>query len=106
MRMGIAAYSLGRYPEAANQLEKALTYNSKDAIAQLYLYDTYKLLGKNTKAYRLSKSFTKTLILGSNKKKKLLKLFMPEWLCVSDNNNLNDKYLLIKRMIPLRDTGF
>ncbi len=97
MRMGIAAYSLGRYPEAANQLEKALTYNSKDAIAQLYLYDTYKLLGKNTKAYRLSKSFTKnTLSLVPTKRKVVEAFYAGGGYVFSDNNNLNDKLFINK----------
>jgi len=97
MRMGIAAYSLGRYPEAANQLEKALTYNSKDATAQLYLYDTYKLLGKNTKAYRLSKSFTKnTLSLVPTKRKAVEAFYAGGGYVFSDNNNLNDKLFINK----------
>ena len=54
MRMGIATYYLGRFPEAADHFENALIFNSKDQTAQLYLYDTYKLLGKNTKSTLLS----------------------------------------------------
>ncbi|MFK5854556.1 MAG: hypothetical protein QM503_00405 [Bacteroidota bacterium] len=59
MRLGIASYYLGKYSDAADHFEKALIFNSKDQTAQLYLYDTYILLGKNTKAYRLSSDFNK-----------------------------------------------
>ncbi len=59
MRMGIAYYETNRLPQAANQYEKALFFNEKDPTAQTYLYGVYQLLGKNQKAYQLSKQFNK-----------------------------------------------
>ena len=93
MRMGIAAYYLGRYPEAADHFENALIFNSKDQTAQLYLYDTYKLLGKNTKAYRLSVSFsdnTKSLITA--KRKSVETLYGGGGYSFSNNYALNDNF--------------
>ena len=62
VRIGIAAYNIGEYAKAAKNLEKALGFNANDKTAQLYLYDSYILLGKETKAYRLSKNFSKSTL--------------------------------------------
>ena len=95
--MGIASYYLGKLPDAADHFEKALIYNSKDQTAQLYLYDTYKLLGKNTKAYRLSRSFSKnTLSLVPKKRKTVEALYAGGGYTFSNNHNLNDKLFINK----------
>ncbi|MBC8319795.1 MAG: hypothetical protein H8E34_03630 [Bacteroidetes bacterium] len=95
MRMGIAAYYLGRLPEAADHFEKALIFNSKDQTAQLYLYDTYKLLGKNTRAYRLGMSFSNnTLSLIPEKRKPVEALYAGGGYSFSNNFALNDKFII------------
>ena len=92
MRMGIAAYYLGKLPDAADHFEKALTFNSKDQTAQLYLYDTYKLLGKNTKAYRLTRSFSKnTLSLVPEKRNAVEAIYAGGGATFSNNHDLNDE---------------
>ncbi len=95
MRMGVAAYYLGQYPEAADHFEKALIFNSKDQTAQLYLYDTYKLLGKNTKAYKLSMMFNKkTLSLIPTKRKPVEAVFAGGGYSFSNNLTNNDKLFI------------
>ena len=97
MRMGIAAYYLGKYTEAADHFEKALIFNSKDQTAQLYLYDTYKLFGKNTKAYRLSWSFNKkTLSLIPTKRKPIEAIYAGGGYSFSNNLTKNDKLFINK----------
>ena len=92
MRMGIAAYYLGKYPSAADHFEKALAFNAKDQTAQLYLYDTYKLIGRNTKAYRLSRSFSEnTISLIPKKRKTVEAVYAGGGYTFSNNHNLNDK---------------
>jgi len=96
-RMGIAAYYLGRYPEAADHFEKALIFNATDPTTQLYLYDTYKLFGKNTKAYRLSMSFNKnTLSLISTKRKPIEALYAGGGHSFSNNLTNNDNLFVDK----------
>lgn len=93
MRMGMAAYFLGRYPEAADYFEKALLFNPKGQTAQLYLYNAYKLLGKNTKAYRLGRGFSKnTLSLIHEKRKPVEALYTGGGYSFSNNYAHNDKF--------------
>jgi len=97
MRMGIAAYYLGHNSEAADHFEKALVFNSKDQTAQLYLYDTYRLLGKNTKAYRLSMGFNKqTQALIPTKIKPIEAVYTGGGYSFSNNLTNNDKLFINK----------
>lgn len=58
MRMGIAAFETGKHAIAANQFQKALLFNENDPVALGYLYDSYLEMGKNNRAWRLSKNFS------------------------------------------------
>lgn len=95
MRMGISSYNLGRYPEAANHFEKALIFNSKAPTAQLYLYDSYKLIGKNTKAYKLRKGFTDNTLAQVTPKKKIVEaIYAGGGYSFSNNYSLNNNFFL------------
>lgn len=59
MRTGIADFQLGKYAFAAKQFEKALGFNSGDVVAKNYLYQSYLLMGAQTKANRFSRKFSK-----------------------------------------------
>jgi len=92
IRMGIAYFYLEKYLDAANNLQKALKFNENDALAQLYLYDTYIILGKNTKAYKLSKSFSSSTMNLISKKRKLIEFIdIGGGYSLSNNYDLNDK---------------
>ena len=92
IRMGIAYFNLEKYLDAANNLQKAIKFNKNDALAQLYLYDTYIILGKNTKAYKLSKSFSSSTMNLISKKRKLIEFIdIGGGYSLSNNYDLNDK---------------
>ena len=61
MRMGIAALKAGKPAIAANQFQKALSFNENDPVALGYLYDSYLEMGKNNRAWRLSRNFNPEL---------------------------------------------
>jgi len=95
VRVGIAAFHLEKYPLAAKNLEKALEFNSSDKAAQLYLYDTYLILGKETKAYKLSKSFNNSTLSSLSVKRKIISsIFAGGAYSFSNNFDNNNKFFL------------
>jgi len=95
MRMGIANFNLGNYYNAASDFEKALKFNSTDQTAEVYLYDTYNILGKNTKANKLSSDFSaKTLTLIQDKRKFLEAVYAGGGALFSNNYKENSGYQL------------
>lgn len=61
MRMGIAYFNEGKYTKAVKQFQRALDFNFDDKNAQLYLYDTYRILGMNAEAAKLTCSFSEKM---------------------------------------------
>ena len=94
IRMGIAYFNLEKYLLAANNLQKALEFNKNDALAQLYLYDTYIILGKTSKAYKLSKYFAATTMDLLLQKRKVIEFVDIVGGYMFSNNNKNNKIFL------------
>jgi hypothetical protein len=95
MRMGIADFNLKNYIRATTHFEKALYLNSGDRNAQLYLYDTYLILGKPARAYKLSCNFTsRTQSLITNKRKLIGNVNAGSGYSFSNNYKLNDNFKL------------
>lgn len=70
MRLGVANYNLGYFNNSANNFEKALSFNSSDQTAQLYLYNSYLMMGNELKSNKLKSGFsdkTKSLIPDNSK---------------------------------------
>jgi len=61
LRVGIAYYYLGNYRKATNHLEKALSYNSGDAITLEYLYYSYLYSKRDLEARALTIKFSQNL---------------------------------------------
>ena len=95
MRLGIANYNLGYYNNSASNFEKALKFNNADQVAQLYLYDSYLVTGKTSKALKLSAKFndnTKSLL--PDNIKVLEKVYAGGGYLSSNNFNNNSNYQL------------
>ncbi len=95
MRLGIANFNNSNYLSAEIHFRKALKFNKGDKDAQVYLYDTYKILGKNTRAYKLSGDFLGDASnLVYSKRKVVEKVFGGAGYSLSNNYKLNDHAVL------------
>lgn len=95
MRMGIAEFNLMNYPGASGHFEKALEFNSGDRTAQIYLYDTYLILGKQSRALKLGSKFNNGTRKVLNYKPKLISnINIYTGYSFSNNYKLNDRYNL------------
>ncbi len=95
MRMGIANYNLNHYNKSASNFEKALKYNNTDQVAQLYLYNSYQMTGKRSKANKLWSNFnenTKSLL--PNKIRVLESVYAGGGYLSSNNFSANSNYQL------------
>jgi len=78
MRLGILQYNLQKYPEAIEQFNKALEFNSSDTISREYIYFSYLYAGLNADANLYLKSLNdenKNYNLLSIKKSGLSEIF-------------------------------
>jgi len=74
MRMGVAYNAKEKYASSAKCFNKALEFNQFDSYANSNLYYSYLNMGKNSRAYRLSKNFSENLKQSMGIKPKPLEL--------------------------------
>ncbi len=96
MRMGIAAFEAGKPAMAANQFQKALSFNENDPVAMEYLYDSYLEMGKNNRAWQLSRNFSPSLKSSLTTKMKTVESvdFMGGTMFSNNYQKNNDLYIM------------